>query len=145
MIGILGTGKMGEALVSGLLGAGRPPAAGITAVRRDDRGAELRERYGVQVTDAASAAKMADTLVLAVKPQDMGRLLEEIAPVLPPGNLVISVAAGITTAFIARRLPGQVPVVRVMSNTPVLVDEAMSVISAGAYAGEEDLRRVARP
>ena len=84
---------------------------------------------------------MADTLVLAVKPQDMGRLLDEIAPVVPPGTLVISVAAGITTAFIARRLPGQVPVVRVMSNTPVLVDEAMSVISAGAHAGEEHLRR----
>jgi pyrroline-5-carboxylate reductase len=54
---------------------------------------------------------------------------------------VISVAAGITTAFISRRLPGQVPVVRVMSNTPVLVDEAMSVISAGPHAGEEHLRR----
>src|SRR5260370_41740093 len=141
MIAILGTGKMGEALLSGLLRAGRPPSAVIAAIRREDRGAELRERYGVQVTDAASAGKMGDTLVLGVKPQDMGRLLEEIAPVVPPGNLVISVAAGITTAFIARRLPGQVPVVRVMSNTPVLVDEAMSVISAGAYAGEEHLRR----
>ena len=141
MIAILGTGKMGEALLSGLLRAGRPPSAVVAAVRREDRAAELRERYGVQVADAVSAAKMADTLVLAVKPQDMGRLLEEIAPVLPAGTLVISVAAGITTAFISRRLPGQVPVVRVMSNTPVLVDEAMSVISAGAYAGEEHLRR----
>ena len=69
------------------------------------------------------------------------RLLEEIAPVVPPDRLVVSVAAGITTAFIGRRLPGQVPVVRVMSNTPVLVDEAMSVISAGRYAGEDHLRR----
>src|SRR5260370_30497786 len=86
---------------------------------------------------------MADPLVLAVKPQDMGRLLDEIGPVVPAGTLVISVAAGITTAFIARRLPGQLPVVRVMSNTPVLVDEAMSVISAGAQAGEEHLRRAA--
>ena len=85
--------------------------------------------------DAASAAKQADTLVLAVKPQDMGRLLDEIAPVVPAGTLVISVAAGITTAFIERRLrPDRVPVVRVMSNTPVLVDEAMSVISAGTHA-----------
>src|SRR5260370_1576065 len=141
MIGILGTGKRGEALLSGLLRAGRPPSAVITAGGRGARGAGLRERYGVQVTDAGSAAKMADTLVLAVKPQDMGRLLEEIAPVVPSGTLVISVAAGITTAFIARRLPGQVPVIRVMSNTPVLVDEAMSVISAGAHAGEEHLRQ----
>src|SRR5260370_2363718 len=84
---------------------------------------------------------MADPLVLAVKPQDMGRLLDEIGPVVPAGTLVISVAAGITTSFISRRLPGQLPVIRVMSNTPVLVDEAMSVISAGAHAGEEHLRR----
>ena len=61
MIAILGTGKMGEALLSGLLRAGRPPAAVVAAVRREDRGAELRERYGVQVTDAAAATKMADT------------------------------------------------------------------------------------
>src|SRR5580700_2455280 len=141
MIAIIGTGKMGEALLSGLLRAGRPPTAVVAAVRREERAAEVRKRYGVQVVDAASAAKMADTLVLAVKPQDMGRLLDEIAPVVPAGTLVISVAAGITTAFIERRLPGQVPVVRVMSNTPVLVDRAMSVISAGAHAGEEHLRR----
>jgi pyrroline-5-carboxylate reductase len=146
-ISILGTGKMGEALLSGLLRAGRDPSAVVAAVRREERGAELRDRYGIGVTDAASAAKQADTLVLAVKPQDMGRLLDEIAPVVPEDTLVISVAAGITTAFIARRLrprdpgnPGN-PVVRVMSNTPVLVDEAMSVISAGAGAGEEHLRR----
>ncbi|HEX3309822.1 MAG TPA: NAD(P)-binding domain-containing protein, partial [Streptosporangiaceae bacterium] len=102
MIAILGTGKMGEALLSGLLRAGRPPSAVMAAVRREDRAAELHERYGVQVTDAATATKMADTLVLAVKPQDMGRLLDEIAPVVPAGTLVISVAAGITTAFISR-------------------------------------------
>ena len=124
-----------------LAARGQAAEAVVAAVRREERAAELRERYGVQVADATSAAKMADTLVLAVKPQDMGRLLEEIAPVVPEGTLVISVAAGITTAFIARRLAGQLPVVRVMSNTPVLVDEAMSVISAGAHAGEEHLRR----
>jgi pyrroline-5-carboxylate reductase len=141
MIAILGTGKMGEALLSGLVRAGRPASEMVAAVRREERAAELRERYGVHVTDAVSAAKMADTLVLAVKPQDMGRLLEEISPAVPPDRLVVSVAAGISTAFIGRRLPGQVPVVRVMSNTGVLVDEAMSVISAGPHAGEEHLHR----
>ncbi len=92
---------------------------------------------------AAEAAKTAETLVLAVKPQDMGALLDEIAAFIPASSdrLVISVAAGITTAFIGRRLAGDVPVVRVMSNTPVLVDEAMSVISAGQHAGEAHLRR----
>ncbi len=141
MIAILGTGKMGEALLSGLLRAGWAPSAVVAAVRREDRATEIGARYGVQVVDAAAAAKLADTLVLGVKPQDMGKLLAEIAPGLPPGRLVVSVAAGITTGFIERRLPGEVPVVRVMSNTPVLVDRAMSVISAGAHAGEEHLRR----
>ncbi|HLK01936.1 MAG TPA: NAD(P)-binding domain-containing protein, partial [Streptosporangiaceae bacterium] len=129
-VAILGTGKMGEALLSGLLRSGYPVGSVIAATRRSERGAELSARYGVPVMDAAAAAKQADTLVLTVKPQDMGRLLDEIAPAVPPGTLVISVAAGITTSFISARLRTDVPVVRVMSNTPVLVDEAMSVISA---------------
>jgi pyrroline-5-carboxylate reductase len=143
MIAILGTGKMGEALLSGLLRAGHPPSQVLAVARRPERAAELRERYGVGTPGAAEAAKTAGTLVLAVKPQDMGALLDEIAAFVPASadQLVISVAAGITTAFIGRRLAGDVPVVRVMSNTPVLVDEAMSLISAGPHAGEEHLRR----
>jgi pyrroline-5-carboxylate reductase len=143
MIAILGTGKMGEALLSGLLRAGHPPSQVLAVARRPERAAELRERYGVGTPGAVEAAKTAGTLVLAVKPQDMGALLDEIAAFVPASadQLVISVAAGITTAFIGRRLAGDVPVVRVMSNTPVLVDEAMSLISAGPHAGEEHLRR----
>ena len=138
---ILGAGKMGEALISGLLRAGRNPADVAIVVRRPARGAELRETYGVTALSAADAAKTADTLVITVKPQDMSALLDEIAPHVPADRLVISVAAGIPTAMIERRLGAEVPVVRVMSNTPVHVDEAMSVISAGRYASEEHLRR----
>ena len=141
MIGVLGTGKMGEALLSGMLRAGVPKADVIAAARRPARASELRDAHGIEVLTAAEAAGRADTLIITVKPQDMAVLLAEIAPVMPAGRLVISVAAGITTAFIERRLPGTVPVVRVMSNTPVLVDEAMSVISAGTHAGEEHMRR----
>jgi pyrroline-5-carboxylate reductase len=141
VIAILGAGKMGEALMSGLLRAGRPPGGIIAVARRPQRAAELHERYGVQVTGAAAAAKAADTLVITVKPQDMPALLDEIADAVPGDRLIVSVAAGITTSFIESRLPGELPVVRVMSNTPVLVDEAMSVISAGSYAGDEHLRR----
>jgi pyrroline-5-carboxylate reductase len=141
MITILGAGKMGEALLSGLLRAGRPPSDVAVVVRRADRGEELREAYGVPVLTAEEAAKDASTLVIAVKPQDMARMLDEIAPFVSASQLVISVAAGITTSFIERRFPVEVPVVRVMSNTPVLVDEAMSVISAGSYASEPQLRR----
>ena len=141
MIAILGAGKMGEALISGLLRAGRSPSGVQAAVRRADRADELRERYGIGVVAAAEAAKTAGTLVITVKPQDMPGLLAEIAPDVPASALVISLVAGIPTSVIERRLGVPVPVVRVMSNTPVLVDEAMSVISAGAYAGEEHLRR----
>ncbi len=141
MIGILGAGKMGEALISGLLRAGRAPSGLIAVVRRPERAAHLRDAYGIGVVSAAEAAKSADTLILAVKPQDMAALLDEIAPHVPADGLVISVAAGITTSLIERRLGGDIPVVRVMSNTPVLVDEAMSVISPGAYARPEHLER----
>jgi pyrroline-5-carboxylate reductase len=132
---------MGEALTSGLLRAGTSPAGVIAAVRRGDRAAQLREAYGIKVLSAAEAAGLAQTLLITVKPQDMAALLDEIAPQVSGDKLVISVAAGIPTAFIERRLGGEVPVVRVMSNTPVLVDEAMSVISAGTYATEEHLQR----
>jgi pyrroline-5-carboxylate reductase len=141
MIAILGAGKMGEALISGLLRAGRSPADVVVVVRRSARADQLRETYGVLALSAAEAAKSAETLVIAVKPQDMNVLLDEIAPHVPADRLVISVAAGIPTALIERRLDADVPVVRVMSNTPVRVDEAMSVISAGRHAGEEHLRR----
>jgi pyrroline-5-carboxylate reductase len=141
VIAVLGAGKMGEALTSGLLRAGRSPSGVIAAVRRSDRAAQLRDTYGIEVLSAAAAAQRAQTLLITVKPQDMAALLDEIAPHVSAGKLVISVAAGIPTGFIEARLEGDVPVVRVMSNTPVLVDEAMSVISAGAYATEEHLQR----
>jgi pyrroline-5-carboxylate reductase len=142
MIAILGAGKMGEALTSGLLRAGVVgPGEILAAVRRDERAKQLRDGYGIEVMTAAEAAGLAQTLVIAVKPQDMAVLLDEISPVVTPATLVISVAAGITTAFIGSKLRGDVPVVRVMSNTPVLVDEAMSVISPGRHAREEHLRR----
>jgi pyrroline-5-carboxylate reductase len=142
VIAILGAGKMGEALASGLLRAGVvTPGEIVAAARRSDRARQLHEAYGIEVLTAAQAAGKARTLVIAVKPQDMGGLLDEICAIITPDQLVISVAAGITTGFIERRLSGDVAVVRVMSNTPVLVDEAMSVISPGAHATEEHLRR----
>ena len=141
MIAILGAGKMGEALISGLLRAGRNPSDVVVVVRRTARADQLRESYGVAAQSAADAVKTAETLVIAVKPQDMSVLLDEIAPHVPADRLIISVAAGIPTAMIERRLGAEIPVVRVMSNTPVHVDEAMSVISACRHAGEEHLCR----
>jgi pyrroline-5-carboxylate reductase len=139
MISILGAGKMGEALLSGLLRAGWPASSVTAVVRREGRAAELRNTYGICVVSAAEAMKNATTLVVAVKPQDMAAALAEIGDLVRPDQLLISIAAGITTGFIEQRLSAQVPVVRVMPNTPALVDEAISVISAGSFAGERHL------
>jgi pyrroline-5-carboxylate reductase len=140
-VAVLGAGKMGEALLSGMLRAGKQASNVVVTVRNQDRARLLADRYGVEVVSNPEAAKAADTLILAVKPQDMGALLGELAPHVPVDRLVISGAAGIPTGFIEGHLADGVPVVRVMTNTPVLVDEAMSAISAGAHATEEHLRR----
>jgi pyrroline-5-carboxylate reductase len=141
MIAILGAGKMGEALLSGMLRAGIAPSEVIAAARREDRARALTDTYGIEVVSADEATQRAGTLVITVKPQDMAALLGEITDKVKADQLLISAAAGITTKFIESRLGVDAAVVRVMSNTPVLVDEAMSVISAGRFATEEHLRR----
>ncbi|WP_329456370.1 pyrroline-5-carboxylate reductase [Streptomyces sp. NBC_01497] len=138
-VAVLGTGKIGEALLSGMIRAGWRPENLLVTTRRPEHGAKLRDRYGVEHVNNAEAAERADTLILAVKPQDMGKLLDELAPHTTTDRLVISAAAGITTAYIEERLASGVPVVRVMPNTPVVVDEGMSVISAGSHAVAEHL------
>ncbi|WP_431035744.1 pyrroline-5-carboxylate reductase [Streptomyces sp. P6-2-1] len=138
-VAVLGTGKIGEALLSGMLRAGWAPGDLLVTARRPERAEELRARHGVSPVSNAEAAKSADILILTVKPQDMGTLLDELAPHLPADRLVISGAAGVPTAFFEERLAPGTPVVRVMTNTPALVDEAMSVISAGTHATEEHL------
>lgn len=140
-VAILGTGKMGEALLSGMVRAGRQASGLVVTTHDPGREQKLRDRYGVEVTDNVSAVTSADTVLIAVKPQDMGKLLDEISASVSADQLVVSVAAGITTSFIERRIPVDAPVVRVMSNTPVLVDEAMSALSAGSHATEDHLRR----
>ena len=138
-VAILGAGKMGEALLSGMVRAGRPTSDLVVTTHESGRADTLRERYGVEISDNATAVKSAGTIVIAVKPQDMGALLDDIATLLTVDQLVVSVAAGITTSFIERRVPVDIPVIRVMSNTPVLVDEAMSALSAGSHATEDHL------
>lgn len=140
-VAVLGTGKIGEALLSGMIRAGWSPADLLVTARRAERAEELRGRYGVESVTNAEAAKIADTLILAVKPQDMSALLDELAPHVAADRLVISAAAGIPTAFFEERLAEGIAVVRVMPNTPVLVDEGMSVISAGSHATEAHLLR----
>jgi pyrroline-5-carboxylate reductase len=137
--GILGAGVMGETLLSGLVRAGRPLGELLVGEKRPERARELEQKYGVAVVSNLDAAQRSDTLALVVKPQDMASLLEEISGSVRPGQLVVSLAAGITTAFLEARLPSGTPVVRVMPNTPALVDEGMAAIAGGSHCDEEHL------
>ncbi|GGN03690.1 pyrroline-5-carboxylate reductase [Actinoplanes campanulatus] len=138
-VAVIGAGKMGELVLSGLLRSGWPAERLLVTVRRAARGTELAERYGVTVVDNAEAISRADILAVGVKPQDAGLLLDEIGGKIPADKLVVSLCAGLPTSFFAARLPEGTPVVRVMTNTPALVDQAMTAISAGPHAGGEHL------
>jgi len=137
-VAIIGAGVMGETLLSGLIRGGRDVADLAVGEKRPERAAELREKYGVRVVSNIEAAT-AETVVLVVKPQDMTDVLAEISGHLRPGQLVVSLAAGITTALIEKHIPDGVAVVRVMPNTPALVDEGMAAISPGSHCDEEHL------
>jgi pyrroline-5-carboxylate reductase len=138
-VAIIGAGVMGETLLSGLLRGGHDAADLMVGEKRAERATELREKYGVRVVANIEAAAGADTVALVVKPQDMGEVLTEIAPHLRAGQVLISLAAGITTAYIEKHIPDGIAVVRVMPNTPALVDEGMAAISPGTHCDEEHL------
>lgn len=138
-IAIIGAGVMGETLLAGLLRSGYPASEIIATTRKEDHGPELSAKYGIDVVENSTAAQRADCLLLVVKPQDMRAVLEEVAPHLKSSTLVISLAAGITTSFIQSLLSAGTPVIRVMPNTPALVDEGMAAISAGSHVSEDNL------
>jgi pyrroline-5-carboxylate reductase len=138
VVAVLGAGVMGETLLAGLLRAGREVADLRITERRPQRAEELVDRYGVRVVDNATAVREAGTVVVVVKPQDVPSLVTDIAPHLSAGDLVVSLAAGVTTGAIERGLeaagaPSGVAVVRVMPNTPALVDAGMSALSPGSH------------
>jgi pyrroline-5-carboxylate reductase len=140
-IAVLGAGKIGEALLAGLLRSGRAPSDLLFSERHPERSAELTARHGVRAASPAEAAREADVLVVAVKPQDIDTVLTEIGD-LRVGTLVVSLCAGLPTSLYESRLPAGTPVVRVMPNTPMVVGEAMSAVSGGTHATEEHLALV---
>jgi pyrroline-5-carboxylate reductase len=140
-VAILGAGTIGEALLAGLLSGGwREPGEVVVTGRREERIAELAERYGVEATlSNEEAVAGASLVVIAVKPQDFDVLLGEIGGLLSPDQTVLSVAAAIPTAMIEARVAASVPVVRAMPNRPATVHEGVAGVCAGAHAGDEHL------
>src|SRR5204863_8104611 len=140
-IAILGTGKIGESLLGGLLSSGwRRPDEVVVTGRREDRIRELEERHGVRGTlSNAEAVAGAALVVIAVKPQDFDVLLGEIGGLRTPEQTVLSVAAAIPTSAIEGRIAKGVPVVRAMPNRPATVHEGIAGVCAGAHAGDVNL------
>ena len=145
-IAILGTGSMGKAILSGLLAAGTSPANVRVTTKSKASADAISSKHGVQATalesDTAansSAAKGADLVILAVKPNMILETLKDVASVLTPDCLVVSVAAGITTAAMEEQLSGNPAVVRAMPNTPSVAGLGVTGISKGSNVSDEQL------
>ena len=143
-IGVIGCGNMGQALMRGMLRARLVSPAQLAVADADP--AKLRSvarAMRVQVCSNTEAAH-ADVVLLAVKPQQTDGLLAEIRPLLCPSGLVVSIAAGIPTAWIESRLNPRAAVVRVMPNTPALIGAGVSAVAPGRRAGAKHLKAVHR-
>lgn len=139
-ITFLGAGNMANAIIKGLIRSGQKPSTITATVKRAEKKTELEQAHGISVGfDNVAAAKDADVVVLAVKPQAMNKLVTQIAPVVDPKKLVISVAAGVPIAAMERRLGAGARIVRTMPNTPALVGLGATAISGGEHATPGDL------
>jgi pyrroline-5-carboxylate reductase len=140
-IGFIGGGNMAAALIRGLLHSETMAADQIRASDvKAERLAELREKYGIQTSvDNDEIARWADVIVIAVKPQIVDRILAPIAAAMSPGDLVISIAAGVPIEAFESRLPKDARVIRSMPNTAAMALAAATAISPGAHATEEDV------
>jgi len=131
---------MAEAMIRGLLrGSVFAPGQVMASGPRQERRQELTEKYHIRTTASNREAAGQAIVVLSVKPQILGRVLDEIAGSIRPESLVISIAAGVPVAAIQSKLPAGTRIVRAMPNTPALVDAAATAIARGEHARESDL------
>lgn len=142
-LAVIGGGRMGEAIVAGLLAARALPAENITVAEPDpDRRAAFEAAHGVRCfATGAGALPTSDVVLLAVKPQVLDAVVTSLSSDLE-GKLIVSIAAGFSTARIESLLPAGTAVVRVMPNTPALVGEGMALVSGGAEATLEQVELV---
>jgi pyrroline-5-carboxylate reductase len=142
----LGAGKMGEALIGAFIGSRAAYASRITAVDADAKRLNyLKKRYNIGITaDKRRALKNARIVFLAVKPQQMQELLDEIRPYAGRKTLFISIAAGLTTKYLENNLPKGAPVIRTMPNTPAMVGLGAAGIAKGRRATAVHIRAAKR-
>lgn len=142
-VGVIGLGTMGRCIVAGLLESGKygPKAIAFTT-RQEESAAKAATELGI--TACAGNAELvaaSETLILAVKPQNIVDILKEIGPHLRAGQTVISIVASIPTATLEKHLGDKAAVIRAMPNTPALVREGITALSAGVRAEERDWER----
>jgi pyrroline-5-carboxylate reductase len=135
-LGIVGAGNMGEALLAGLIKAGLfEPAEVMVSDVREERLTHVAARYHVKTTrDNREVVRECETVVLAVKPPQVGEVLSETGDEFGTHHLLITMAAGIPISAVERKLPLPVPVIRVMPNTPAMVQETAAAIALGTHA-----------
>ena len=140
-LAVIGAGKLGETLIKGLLEAGVIDVSNVIVTAGHQRRLDqMRERFGVAGTLVNKmAAESADIIILSVKPQTVAQVVEEIGDALRPSQLLISVAASVSAAFIEKRLAAPVPVIRAMPNTPCLLKKGMTGLSPGKNALREHI------
>jgi pyrroline-5-carboxylate reductase len=147
-LAIFGGGSIGEALLSGLLRAGRQVKDLVVAEKSPDRVKYLSDTYSVLVTTVADAVDTATYVIVAVKPSDAGAVVAEIAEAAAQAEsdaaeqVFVSVVAGVTTEFYENKLPAGSPVIRVMPNAPVVVGGGVSALARGRFATAEHLKEV---
>lgn len=138
-IAILGAGAMGTALARGLLGNGWRREDLILAEVAPERAAQVRDELGCEcVSDAALAVRGAEAVVVAVKPQDMETLLQQVSEAITGSQVVITLAAGVRIETVEDAL-GETPVVRMMPNTPALLGKGIAGMAGGAHAGSQHM------
>ncbi|MFS0900109.1 pyrroline-5-carboxylate reductase [Mycolicibacterium litorale] len=147
-IAIIGGGSMGEALLSGMLRAGRQVKDLVVAEKYPDRAKFLAEKHSVLVTSVVEAIDNADYVIVAVKPADVEHVIDEIAEAAANADadtaeqVFVTVAAGVSTAYYENKLPAGAPVIRAMPNAPVVVGGGVSALAAGRFATPDHLREV---
>ncbi|HMY02801.1 MAG TPA: pyrroline-5-carboxylate reductase [Candidatus Obscuribacter sp.] len=141
-LAVIGVGKLGEALISGLLKNGALKAEDVCGtVGRENSISRVREKLPIAVSlDNKEAVKGKDLILLAVKPQNMAKVLLEIKDVIEDHQLLISVAASVSTAFVEEKLGRPAPVVRAMPNTPSVINAGMTGLCGGSQAKPEHLK-----
>ena len=140
-VAVLGAGKMGGILVQAFLRRGLFPNNHIVAtVAHRARAEALSKQFGISVTtDNLKAAKLADVILLGVKPQQMEDIVTGIAPVLHPEKLLISFAASVKTSAIEAAAGCQLAVIRAMPNTPAMLGAGVTAICRGKFASDQQL------